>query len=514
MEESRHPDELEKSSRCTDCCERVAWSSLLATTLTVAGVVLVVVMVALISQVVDELFSNSYIEDSVAVWFFFLEIAAYIGLVVMVGLIILLMTMGCMATGYQNASSWCTFVKAQTGRRQLSAFMCITYVINLAWYAILVGAALPTVFFYMLDSGVCTNEVFTSLTCLDLRQFGLAPQDLSVSSNRTLICGPELEAICTSDLLIFFFLSLVGCIFVLLGMNHFLMSLAGNYNWLRIRKRRKKLAAGKMSRRAGAYDLNSHNGLPSPDRQESQDSNAHLRRANLHYDASSNIMASNSSIPTVAAQVSAPSSLTLMTTVSTAAPAKSASSSSMYSSKISNQTYGFDDGGFGQQQSVAGTRTRSPIVPTSTASTLASKQDSIDYGRRSRYDHYNPAFDENYWDYPSPSSKQSAENDDFFDHDEYEDATSVPQQSNGNAFGYNQTHVGNYNQGYYNYDYDTTHNEGYEIPVNSSPARYNMNSVPARYEMDPVPSSPHSQHIVSPASNRTSVGNKFFEYQL
>lgn len=445
----------------------------------------------------------------------------------MVALAVLLLSMGCMASGYQNASTWCAFTKAQTGRRQITAFMIVSYVINLGWYIIFIGSALPTVFFFMLDNGVCTNDQYTSSTCLDLRQFGLAPQSLPAIVNSTIICDTDLQDICSSSLLSYFFLTLLGSIIVLLGMNHYMMCLAGNYNWLRVRKRRQKLMAGQINRRSGTYDLTaSPYTMSSTDRQESQDSNAHLRRANLNIGSSSEVLASSSeaSIPTVAAKVSTSSSWN----------DPSSTSTSGYSSKIYNQTYGFDDAGFGGQTvpnaRVTFADTTKPVsfqepsetkitvssskkptattTPTTSSSTRSWKtnQNNLSTDRQytdraSRYDHYNPAFDENYWDQQqyTTTSTDDAPDDNYYSRgNRY--SNPLTSQSNGSAGGggvggdYDQ---GNQNQGYYNYDYDAADSGGGG----------------RGYEMDPM--SHYGQDNTQAArDDRTSVGNKFYEYQL
>lgn len=56
------------TASCKDCCERVAWSSIVASVLTVIGVVLVVVCVGFNSRIAGPLFSNTYIEDAVYTW--------------------------------------------------------------------------------------------------------------------------------------------------------------------------------------------------------------------------------------------------------------------------------------------------------------------------------------------------------------------------------------------------------------------------------------------------------------
>ncbi|XP_798354.3 uncharacterized protein LOC593798 [Strongylocentrotus purpuratus] len=567
----RHPGEKEEQkSSCKHYCERVAWSSIVASILTVIGVVLVVVCVGFNSRLAGPLFSNTYIEEAVYTWFSWIEIGAYVGLVLMVALVILFFSTGCMATGYQNASTWCAFNKAQTGRRQLTAFIIVAYVVNLGWYVFLFGSAIPTVFFMMLHSGICTNAVFTASTCLDLRQFGLAPPSLPGAINSTLICEQNLQAICDSNLQSNFILGIIGCVLVLIGMNHFMMSIAGNYNWLRLRKRRQKLTAGKINRRSGTYDLSTS---PYTERQESQDSNAHLRRVNLHHGSSSNILtSSNTSIPTVAANVP-PAVTTMSSTFSMPVAPSSRSepasnSSSMQSSKIYNQTYGFDDGGFGQQNGGSTRVTFADAKPTSTAaprsnisnaaprsntsnanlirSTGEDKNDLSKYADRSydsgsRYDHHNPAFDENYWDQQQYAPPEQTERDNYYsrgynnssktngtatsyDQGGYNNssktdgpATSYDQggynnssKTNGPATSYDQGGYnnssktngpatsydrGNFNQGYYNnYDYDAADNAG-------------------GYQMAPM-SSYGQDNSQSLAQDRKAMGNNFYEYQL
>ena len=249
--------------------------------------------------------------------------------------------------------------------------------------------------------------------------------------------------------------------FVSITQNHFMMSIAGNYNWLRLRKRRQKLIAGKINRRSGTYDLSTS---PYTERQESQDSNAHLRRVNLHHGSSSNILtSSNTSIPTVAANV--PPAVTMSSTFSMpVAPSSktepASNSSSMQSSKIYNQTYGFDDGGFGQQNGGTTRVTFADAKPTSTAAprsnisnaiprsntssaaptrpTIEDKNDLSKYTDRSydsgsRYDHHNPAFDENYWDQQQYAPPEQTERDNY-----YSRGYSNSSQPNGTATSYDQ----------------------------------------------------------------------------
>nr|XP_054754793.1 uncharacterized protein LOC129260830 [Lytechinus pictus] len=524
----RHPGEKEEQkTSCKDCCERVAWSSIVATFITVIGAVLVVVCIGFNSRLARPLFTNTYIEGAVNTWFSGIEIGAYVGVVIMVAMVILFFSSGCMATGYQNASTWCAFNKAQTGRRQLAAFMILAYIINLGWYVFFFGASIPTVFFMMLNNGVCTNTVFTVSTCLDLRQFGLAPQSLPGSVNSTLICDQNLQAICTSNLGSNFVLGVIGCVLVLIGLNHFLMSISGNYNWLRLRKRRQKIMAGKINRRSGTYDLNAS---AYTDRQESQDSNTHLRRVNLHHGSSSNILtSSNTSIPTVAAHVplaATSTSSTFSMPVATSSKTDPASnSSSMQSSKIYNQTYGFGDGGFGEggfrqhnsestRVTFADAKPASSPAPRSSSSTAAAQRSTGDdlgkytdrsFDSASRYDHFNPAFDENYWDSQQYAPQEKSTHDNY-----YSRGYNKSSKTNGTAASYDQgnynqgnfnqgnfsqenANQGNFNQGFYNHDYDAADTAGYQMTTMSSYGQGNSQSL---------------------TRNRKDMGNNFYEYQL
>lgn len=322
----------------------------------------------------------------------------------------------------------------------------------------------------------------------------------------------------------FFFKMTIRFCFLSFHQNHFMMSIAGNYNWLRLRKRRQKLTASKINRRSGTYDLSTS---PYTERQESQDSNAHLRRVNLHHGSSSNILtSSNTSIPTVAANVP-PAVITTSSTFSMpVAPSSwtepASNSSSMQSSKIYNQTYGFDDGGFGLQNGGSTRVTFADEKPTSTAaprsnisnaaptrSTVEDKNDLSKYADKSydsgsRYDHHNPAFDENYWDQQQYAPAEQTERDNY-----YSRGYNNPSKTNGTATSYDQGGYnnsakpngpatsydqGNFNQGYYNnYDYDAADTGGYQMAPMSSYGQDNSQSL---------------------AQDRKAMGNNFYEYQL
>ncbi|XP_018335070.2 neuronal membrane glycoprotein M6-a, partial [Agrilus planipennis] len=149
---------------------------------------------------------------------------------------LMILTVGCLATGATRHKVYRAWRSRVGGRISCAVFMIITYILKIAWLLMFCFLIIVT-FIFTVFWNMCANpNVETLRDCIDLTQFyflfpsGTKQEHMKVcdSQNVKLFCKDYVE-----KAEIMFILASVATVLVILSLVHYLMCLSANYAHIR-----------------------------------------------------------------------------------------------------------------------------------------------------------------------------------------------------------------------------------------------------------------------------------------
>ncbi|CAG5118406.1 unnamed protein product, partial [Candidula unifasciata] len=155
---------------------------------------------------------------------------------------IILLIFGFLATGATRSNIYSGAKCIMGGRITAAFFMVLSYLLAIGWLALFSVCVIP-VLVYVAVTAICTNEIYSQsaeeLTnmkyCFNLTRFGL----YSMETGSDHVCGySKLRSMCNkvAEAGPLFCVSFGGTALVVLGLIHFLVTLAANYTRIKISK--------------------------------------------------------------------------------------------------------------------------------------------------------------------------------------------------------------------------------------------------------------------------------------
>ncbi|XP_015834396.1 neuronal membrane glycoprotein M6-a isoform X1 [Tribolium castaneum] len=219
---------------CDSCLTRIPYATLIATIQCALGVVIFCGTMYRGATLAVLMFSDVFKMQLFwvdAVKMTFVIIGACMGAL---GLMIL--TVGCLATGATRHKVYRAWRSRVGGRVSCAIFMAITYILQLLWIVIFCFLVIAT-FLFTIFWKMCTNErVATFQDCIDFTQFYfMFPQ--GTKQEHMKVCGEHnVKVFCkdyTEKIEIMVILATVASVLVILSLVHYLMCLAANYAHIR-----------------------------------------------------------------------------------------------------------------------------------------------------------------------------------------------------------------------------------------------------------------------------------------
>ncbi|XP_072039513.1 neuronal membrane glycoprotein M6-a-like [Amphiura filiformis] len=262
---------------CAKCCLRFPWPSIVAFIMLLVGTVCFLSSVHVGADRAKLYIQGTDLDSTLRDWLDAITITTYCVVGLMFVIAIMLLAVGCLATGSTRSSYMCRFRTRKSGRCQTNVFLVINYVLYLCWFVATCLSMVPLIFFHAMKKGVCRGfDTEESPVCLDFRQWGLLPYDNLESRSR--ICGQNLEAVCEDSLLPYdnlesrsricgqnleavcedsalrylYFLVLASAMLIVIALVQFLINTSANHSQIRDRYKRTH-----VSRNAGAYNFRS-----------------------------------------------------------------------------------------------------------------------------------------------------------------------------------------------------------------------------------------------------------------
>ncbi|KAK3930880.1 Neuronal membrane glycoprotein M6-b [Frankliniella fusca] len=225
--------EGESHEGCQDCLTRIPYATLIATIMCWVGVGVfcgTMYRGSTLSALMFEQVFHFHLRWLEAVQLVFVIIGACMGAL---GLMILFV--GCLATGATRHKVYRTWRGRVGGRVSCAVFMGITYTLQFAWLLMLCFLVVVTLV-YTTFWGLCSsNRIAQENQCIDFHQFDfLFPENTPPADME--ICGNEKKLFCKDYVEraeVMFILATVACLFVILSLMHYLMCLSANYAHIR-----------------------------------------------------------------------------------------------------------------------------------------------------------------------------------------------------------------------------------------------------------------------------------------
>ncbi|XP_077292529.1 neuronal membrane glycoprotein M6 isoform X2 [Arctopsyche grandis] len=219
---------------CQSCMTRVPYATLIATIMCCLGVgVFCATMyrgATLSILMFKEVFKLSLI------WIEAVQMVFVVGGACMGALGLMLLCLGCLATGATRHKVYRAWRARVGGRISCAVFMGITYVLSLLWLVLLCFLVIVT-FVFTIFWMMCSNpDVQESKTCIDFNQFYfMFPANTPQEDMK--VCEPhEVKSFCkdyVEKAEVMFILATVSCLLVILSLIHYLMCLSANYAHIR-----------------------------------------------------------------------------------------------------------------------------------------------------------------------------------------------------------------------------------------------------------------------------------------
>ncbi|KAH9492627.1 hypothetical protein Btru_024112 [Bulinus truncatus] len=228
-------------SKFFDCLGRTPFASLLAALMVIIGTcVFCGTSFKALQLIIVGVFNNLF--GFSLNWLEVLQVLFVIIGVVMGLFAIILLIFGFLATGSTRSNIYSGPKCIMGGRITAGFFMLITYILTIGWLA-LVSVGMVAVTVYASVNSICSHEIYVrtaeeltaSKYCFNLTRFGVYREEKNTDS----VCEwANLRALCNkvTEAGPLFCVAFGSTILVVIGMVHFLITLAANYTRIKISK--------------------------------------------------------------------------------------------------------------------------------------------------------------------------------------------------------------------------------------------------------------------------------------
>lgn len=221
------------ASSSNSCMGRCPFASIIATVITLCGVGVfcgcLYRALSITIQMLDSAFKIEFEWDSVRV----VQTIVIIISTVMCSLAVILLIVGCLATGATRAQVYTGFRSRLGGRISTGFFTVVVYALFLVWFVVTLALVVPIVAYYVLmkncelKTAQINNHNIQKLDeCLSLKTFGI-----DISQNRLSICSNDLIAFCNQgkEAGPLYIAAFISSALIVLGLVHYLCCLVANY---------------------------------------------------------------------------------------------------------------------------------------------------------------------------------------------------------------------------------------------------------------------------------------------
>jgi hypothetical protein len=217
-------DPIAKKYHKGSCVGRCPFASIIATIITLCGTGVFSGCLYRALSITIQMVTDSFRIEMEMQWVRWVQTIVIVISAVMGGLCVVLLIVGCLATGATRSQVFTGFRSRLGGRISTGFFIFVVYVLFLIWFAVTATLVVPIVAYYMLmkNCAVKTTQINTYKIqkldeCLSLQNYGI-----NLSSNKNSICSNELIVFCNQ---VCFFFRLV--FFYLIKIDLFLNSSKG-----------------------------------------------------------------------------------------------------------------------------------------------------------------------------------------------------------------------------------------------------------------------------------------------
>ncbi|XP_025831553.1 neuronal membrane glycoprotein M6-a-like isoform X2 [Agrilus planipennis] len=219
---------------CDACLTRIPYATLIATIMCMLGVVVFCGTMYRGATLAVLMFEQVF--KMRLFWIDAVQMTFVITGACMGALGLMILTVGCLATGATRHKVYRAWRSRVGGRISCAVFMIITYILKIAWLLMFCFLIIVT-FIFTVFWNMCANpNVETLRDCIDLTQFyflfpsGTKQEHMKVcdSQNVKLFCKDYVE-----KAEIMFILASVATVLVILSLVHYLMCLSANYAHIR-----------------------------------------------------------------------------------------------------------------------------------------------------------------------------------------------------------------------------------------------------------------------------------------
>lgn len=219
---------------CQACLTRVPYATLIATIMCCLGVGVFCGTMYRASTLSILMFDEVF--HFRLIWIEAIQMVFIVGSACMGALGLMLLCVGCLATGATRQKVYRAWRARVGGRISCAVFMTITYILTIIWLGLLCFLVLTT-FLFTVFWFLCSKPRVQALQdCIDFSQFDFLfpstarPEDMKVCESHEvkLFCKDYVE-----KAEIMFILATVACILVILSLVHYLMCLSANYAHIR-----------------------------------------------------------------------------------------------------------------------------------------------------------------------------------------------------------------------------------------------------------------------------------------
>lgn len=215
------------------CMGRCPFASIIATIITLCGTgVFCGCLYRALSITIQMLASAFKIEFEME-WVRIIQTIVIIISTVMGSLSIILLIVGCLATGATRAQIYTGFRSRLGGRISTGFFTCIVYVLFLVWSVATLVLVIPMIAYYILmkncevKTAQINNHVNQKLDeCFSLKNYGV-----TLSDNKVSVCSNELIQFCNQgkEAGPLYVTAFAASALIVLGLVHYLCCLVANY---------------------------------------------------------------------------------------------------------------------------------------------------------------------------------------------------------------------------------------------------------------------------------------------
>ncbi|XP_059490368.1 neuronal membrane glycoprotein M6-a isoform X2 [Neocloeon triangulifer] len=218
---------------CADLQGRLPYATLIATVMCVSGVGIFCFTIYRGATLTSLMFEHVF--HFRLTWLEPTQLGLVIGAASMAALGLMMLFIGCLATGATRRKVYRGHTSRVGGRVTCAIFMVLTYTLQLAWLAVLILLVLVAAT-YSTFKALC-NDKFThpEIECINFEMFHFFfPKNTPIDDLK--VCQQEATEFCkdyVKNAELMAYLAAISCIIVILSLIHYLMCLSANYAHIR-----------------------------------------------------------------------------------------------------------------------------------------------------------------------------------------------------------------------------------------------------------------------------------------